>query len=349
MPIVYLFSHILFCIFLTIIGYLVALYVQKSKFSVDHPNNRSSHTVTTPRSGGLAIVLTCFIGLLAIYFFGDKTHIQKTYMISFAISSLSISFISFLDDLKRRKAMLKLAVMCLATVGVMAGGVVLDQISLPVFGKVHLSWLGYPLTFLWILGLTNAVNFMDGLDGLIGGVAVIVSLFFMGITYSQGSVFVYITSYTILAGALGFLFLNMPPAKIFMGDVGSTFLGFVFATLAIIASLYDNSHTSFLVMPLLLFNVIFDTLLTFLRRFKKGENVFSPHRTHLYQLTQRLGFTHLEVTLMQYCFCFLQGLGAIWLVNIPGSKRLFVFIPFLLVQGCYAVVVLRKANRKGLI
>jgi UDP-GlcNAc:undecaprenyl-phosphate GlcNAc-1-phosphate transferase len=349
MPLLTFLSHVIFCILLTGIGYIVALFFQKAKFSLDQPNSRSSHSVTTPRSGGVSIVLTCFLGLLAIYFFGDRSHIEQTYMISFAISSLSISIISFLDDLKRRKALLKLAVMCLATLGVMAGGVVLYQVSMPFFWPISLWWLGYPITFLWIVGLTNAVNFMDGLDGLIGGVAVIVSLFFMIITYSQGSLFVYITSYTILAGALGFLFLNMPPAKIFMGDVGSTFLGFVFATLAIIASLYDNSHTSFLVMPLLLFNVIFDTLLTFCRRLLKGENVLTPHRTHLYQLTQRLGYSHLEVSLMQYCFCILQGLGALWLVNIPGSNRLFVFLPFILFQSIYAVMVLKKAQDNKLI
>ncbi|MCP3931414.1 MAG: undecaprenyl/decaprenyl-phosphate alpha-N-acetylglucosaminyl 1-phosphate transferase [Bacteroidetes bacterium] len=316
---------------------------------MDSPNSRSSHTVVTPRSGGVSIVLTCFLGLIAIFFFGDNSHINNSYMISFALSSLSISIISFLDDLKRREALVKMFVMCCATIGVMAGGVVIDTLSLPFFGKISLGWIGYPITFLWILGLTNAVNFMDGLDGLVGGVAVIVCLFFMGITYSQGSVFVYITSYTILAGTLGFLFLNMPPAKIFMGDVGSTFLGFVFATLAIIASLYDNSHTSFLVMPLLVFNIIFDTLLTFFRRLLNKENVLAPHRTHLYQLCNRLGLSHLEISLMQYCFCFLQGLGALWLVSIPGDKRLFVFLPFLIFYLLYATLVLTKAKKRNLI
>jgi UDP-GlcNAc:undecaprenyl-phosphate/decaprenyl-phosphate GlcNAc-1-phosphate transferase len=231
----------------------------------------------------------------------------------------------------------------------MASGIVVKDLTLPFVGVVSLGWFGYLFTFLWILGLTNAVNFMDGLDGLIGGIAVIVSLFFMIITYSQGSHFVYITSYTILAGSLGFLFLNMPPAKIFMGDVGSTFLGFAFATLAIIGANYDASQTSFLVMPLLLFNVIFDTLLTFFRRLFKGDDVFSPHRTHLYQLTQRLGLSHLEVALMHYCFCFLQGLGGLWVVHLSGNNRLFVFIPFIAFQSIYATVVLKKARRDGMI
>lgn len=349
MPLLHFFSHILFGVVLTGIGYCVALFFMRYRLSLDTPNSRSSHSIATPRSGGVAIVFTCFIGLGAIYFLGESSHIRQMYMISFALSSLTISIISFLDDLKSKRASLKMIIMCLAIFGVMAGGIVVREISLPIVGVVSLGWLGYLITFLWILGLTNAVNFMDGLDGLIGGVAVIVSLFFMIITYSQGSHFVYITSYTILAGALGFLFLNMPPAKIFMGDVGSTFLGFVFATLAIIAANYDASHTSFLVMPLLLFNVIFDTLLTFFRRLIKGENVFTAHRSHLYQLTQRLGFSHLEVALMHYCFCFLQGLGGLWVVHITGSNRLYVFIPFLILQSIYATMVLRRARAKGLL
>jgi len=187
------------------------------------------------------------------------------------------------------------------------------------------------------------------LGRLIGGTAAIASLFFMIITYYQGSTFVYITSYTILAGSIGFLLLNFPPAKIFMGDVGSVFLGFVFASLAIIASLYDKSHTSFLVMPLLLFNVIFDTFFTFVRRCLRRENVFRPHRSHLYQLFQRSGYSHLEVSLIQYCFCFLQGLGALWLVHIPGNARLYVFIPFFLLQIGYAVLVMKMAKRNELL
>jgi UDP-GlcNAc:undecaprenyl-phosphate GlcNAc-1-phosphate transferase len=189
---------------------------------------------------------------------------------------------------------------------------------------------------------------MDGLDGLAAGVALIASLFFMGITYYQGSSFAYITCYTILAGAFGFLWLNWPPARIFLGDVGAVFLGFVFATLAIIAARYDASHTSFLVMPLLMFSFIFDTSFTFIRRLLSGENVSRAHRTHLYQLLHRTGFTHLEVTLMQYCMVFLQGLGALWLVRIPGNARLLVFIPYFLLQATYAVIVVRRARRFGI-
>ena len=102
-------------------------------------------------------------------------------------------------------------------------------------------------------------------------------------------------------------------------------------------------------MPMLLFNVIFDTFFTFVRRCIRHENVFQPHNSHLYQLFQRAGYTHLEVSLIHYCFCFLQGLGALWMVQIPGNTRLYVFVPFLLLQIVYATQVMKMVKRKGLL
>lgn len=341
--------HILFFILLTIVSLGVTKLFVELAIAVDIPNRRSCHSKTTPRSGGVAFVVTFFAGILILAVFGDKSLAGQRYMLHFVGSVLCLVLISFLDDLKSRSVGLKLAVMVLAVGNLMWGGVVLDRLAIPGWNYVDLGFFAYPLTIFWILGLTNAVNFMDGLDGLVGGIAAIVSLFFMIITYYQGSTFVYITSYTLFAGSIGFLWFNFPPARIFMGDVGSVFLGFVFASLAIVASLYDQSHTSFLVMPLLLFNVIFDTFFTFIRRCLRRENVFQAHHSHLYQLLHRSGYSHLEVSLLHYCFCFLQGLGALWLVLIPGNMRLYVFVPFVGIQCFYAVLVMRQARRRGLL
>ncbi len=127
---------------------------------------------------------------------------------------------------------------------------------------------------------------------------------------------------------------NFPNVKIFMGDVGSAFLGFVFANLpicqsanlAIIASLYDHSHTSFFVIPLLLFSFIYDTVFTFIRRLLRKENVFAAHRCHLYQLFNQLGFSHVSVSSFHFCVCVMQGIGAYFMLNIGGDKRVFVFL-----------------------
>ena len=228
-------------------------------------------------------------------------------------------------------------------------GVVIHSISLPFLGMVQLGIVGYIITFFWIVGLTNAYNFMDGLNGMAAGQAVITSLFFCFISFNQGSTFVYIICYTIIAGSLGFLVFNFPNAKLFMGDVGSAFLGFVFSTLAIIAALYDHSHTSLFVIPLLMFNYIYDTTFTFIRRLINKENVFAAHRTHLYQLFNRLGYSHAAVSCFQFCICIAQGMGAIIMINIQGSQRVFIFIPFLVFQVGYSILITIKAKKAGLI
>ena len=339
------YTHVLFGIVLTFVALVGTELMRRYGKIIDRPNQRSSHVRPLPRSGGVSIVLTFLLGMVFIITMGDITLINKQYMWGFVISALIIAVISLIDDIYNKSAQFKLKTHFVAVAIVLASGIVVDHLALPGVGYITLGVWGYILSFLWILGLTNAVNFMDGIDGLVAGCAVIASLFFMIISFYQGSSFVYVTCYTLLAGALGFLFLNFHPAKIFLGDVGSAFLGFTFATLAIIAARYDASHTSFLVMPLLMFNIIYDTAFTLLRRALRGENILQAHRDHLYQLLVQSEFTHREVSLIHYCMVFLQGLGAMWMVTIPGSQRVFIFIPFLLLQIAYSVYVIRRAKR----
>ena len=345
MPIHILLTHITFAIVLMVVSFLITWIMCHKISIIDQINERSSHRKIVPRAGGISIVITFFIGMMAIYFLGDSTHIKKGYMQGFIFSSLLIAAISFYDDIKNKSAIFKFISQLLAVLIVLWSGIVLDKMDLPILGTVDLEWGGYLLSLLWILGLTNAYNFMDGLDGLIGGVTVIAGLYFMGITYYQGSHFVYISSYTLVAGAAGFLILNMPPAKVFMGDVGSVFIGFTFATLAIIASRYDSAHTSFLVVPLLLFNIIYDVIFTMVRRLLNGENITQAHNKHLYQLMNQIGYTHLEVTLTHYCMAFLQGLGALWMLQITTANRLYVFIPFILLQLIYTILIMLEAKK----
>lgn len=347
MAITEFYLHIAFGIVLTAIATLITWAMLKHGRILDHPNQRSSHSRAVPKSGGISIVVTFFIGMIFIVFFTDEHLGSERYILGFVFSSVLIAVISFVDDVWEKSARFKLATHIFAVAVVLYSGIVINTLTLPWIGRVYFEWAGYLLSAVWILGLTNAYNFMDGIDGLVGSTALIAAIFFMAISYYEGSSFVYITGYTIIAGSIGFLIYNAPPAKIFMGDVGSAFLGFVFATLAIIAARYDDSRTSFLVMPMLLFHFIYDTLFTFVRRLLRGENTLQAHRTHLYQLMVRSGHTHLEVTLLLSCMAFLQGLGAIWMVNIPGNERLYVFIPFLLLQIIYSRQVLRRARKSG--
>lgn len=345
MAITEFYLHITFGLALTVLATVITYAMRKYGGILDHPNSRSSHTRVVPKSGGISIVVTFLIGMSFIVFVARGDLASQSYIVGFVFSSVLIAVISFVDDVWEKSALFKLATHIFAVAVVLYCGVVIDTLTLPWVGRIQLHWAGYIISAIWILGLTNACNFMDGIDGLVGSTALIAAMFFMAINYYEGSSFVYITGYTVIAGCAGFLIYNAPPAKIFMGDVGSAFLGFMFATLAIIAARYDESRTSFLVMPMLLFHFIFDTLFTFCRRLTRGENAMQAHRTHLYQLLVRSGYSHLEVTLVHCCMAFLQGLGAIWMVNIPGNERLYVFIPFLLIQLCYAHLTLKRARK----
>ncbi len=314
------------------------------------PNPRSAHPWPIPNSGGVAIVLTFFAGFAALAYFGDETPIAASHMIGFAVAGIGVATISLADDLGHFQSFrVKLAAQISAALVLVAFGIVFREMSLPLVGSFGLGWWGYPMTILWVVAMTNIFNFMDGLDGLAGGCGVIVALFFGVITALQGSHFVYILCYVLLASALGFLIFNFPKARIFMGDVGSQFLGFGFAALAVIAAEYDASRTSLLIMPLLFFHFIFDATFTFLRRLVAGQNATEGHRGHLYQLMNRLGVSHLRVSLFHFAVTVAQGIGALVLIGIDSPNRILVFTPYLAFQAIYAFVVIRMSAARGLL
>lgn len=311
----------------------------------DIPNERSSHGKATLRGGGCAIVLSFLLGISLIHGIGDAAPIYTTYFLGFLVASFVTAAISLYDDIYRCSFKMKLGGQLLSIGIAMAAGIVIDEAHLPWIGFIKWGWWAYPLTFLWILGLTNAYNFIDGLDGIATSSAVIAAAFLSLISFQQGSLFIYLASLTLCAASLGFLVFNLPPAKIFMGDVGSTFLGLVFAVMAIIAARYDHSHTSLFVVPLLLFHFIFDTTFTFFRRLFSGEHVFQAHRTHLYQLMNRFGLSHGKVTAIYSGLALLQGICAIKMVRIEGDWRLLMFLPFLAAYSVAAFMLVRKARR----
>lgn len=349
MNFIFFLRHLAFAgIIAGISAFTTQLLVRHLKY-FDVPNERSSHEKATPRGGGIAIVAGFLVGISLIQWLGDKTPIYTRYFTGFALASFIIAVLSFYDDIRQCSFRIRLAGQLLAVSVAILLGIVIDVVHLPWIGEIRLGWVAYPLTLFWIVGLTNAYNFIDGLDGLAASTAVIAGGFFSLISFLQGSTFIYLASMTLSAASLGFLFFNLPPARIFMGDVGSTFLGLVFAVMAVIAARYDHSHTSFFVIPLLLFHFLFDTLYTFLRRLRAGENVFQAHRTHLYQLLNRMGFSHGRVTAIYASMACVQGLAAVWMVDNPGEGRPFVFVPFLILHWAYAKWATGKARAAGLI
>lgn len=338
--------HILFASVIAGLSSVVTFFLIRYLKVYDIPNERSSHTKVTPRGGGIAIAIAFMVGISLIHFIGDKTPIYTLYFKGFLFSSLVIATLSLYDDFHTVSFKFKLGGQIIAIIAALLAGVLIDLVHLPTVGEIHFGVWAYPLTFLWILGLTNAYNFIDGLDGLAACTGVIAALFLAYISYLQGSHFVYLTSLTLAAASAGFLMFNWSPAKIFMGDVGSTFLGFSFAVMAVIAARYDHSHTSLFVVPLLLFHFLFDTIFTFLRRLFAGEHVFTAHRSHLYQLLNRIGYSHKQVTSLYSAMAIVQGAVAIWMVNSLGGERVYVFLPFLVGYLLCAKWIIAKARQK---
>lgn len=349
MDILFFARHILFAAVIFGISAAITHFLIRRLRVMDIPNDRSSHLKPTPRGGGIAMVIAFLIGISLIHLIGDKSPIYSRYFGGFLAAAFIIAAISFYDDVKHCPFRIKLSGQLLAIVVAMLSGIVIDVINLPVLGEVGLGWWAYPLTLIWVFGLTNAYNFIDGLDGLAAGTAVIAAVFLSYISFQQGSHFIYLASLTLAAAALGFLIFNLPTARIFMGDVGSTFLGLVFAVMAVIAARYDHSHTSLFVIPLLLLHFIFDTTFTFMRRLLAGEKVFMAHRTHLYQLLNRLGLSHGKVTALYSSLAIAQGVAAIFMLGTEGETRVLIFVPFILGYAVLAQLLIRKAKTRGLI
>jgi UDP-GlcNAc:undecaprenyl-phosphate/decaprenyl-phosphate GlcNAc-1-phosphate transferase len=342
-------THLMFGLFLFVVSASVSWFILRHPRILDTPNQRSSHHQPTPTTGGVAIVLTFFLGMGIFFLIGDAAMIQTRFFFGFTFSSILVAAMSLYDDIKDKPFWLRLLTQALGTLLVMYFGIVITHIDLPFLAPSFMAIAGWFFTFFWIVGLTNAYNFMDGLNGIAGANAVVAAVFLGAIAFFQGSNFTYIVCYCLVAGTAGFLVFNFPRGRLFMGDVGATFLGFTFASLAIIASLYDNAHTSLLVVPLLLLHFVFDTAFTFFRRLIRGDNVFQAHRTHLYQLLNRMGWSHTRVTLLYGTLGIIQGLAAFWMVHIPSLPRLLVFIPFLILYILFAVRVNRQAKNQGLL
>jgi len=316
---------------------------------IDTPNERSSHTNPTPRSGGIAIVVSFYIGLLGLWLVNDNSVFQQAYFWAFCGAALIIALVSIVDDVAGLGFRTRLGVQIGCAALVTAFGIVVEHVGLPGIGIWHLGWVAYPLTVVWIVGLTNAFNFMDGIDGIAGTTAIVAAGFFAVILGMQGSSVLYQVSALIVWASLGFLLWNWQPAKIFMGDSGSQFLGFALATLAVMAGRFDESQVSLYVMPLLFFHYIWDTAYTLGRRWRAGERITEAHRSHLYQLMNRLGFSHARVTGGYMAVGVLQGLGAMVLVSLDGPLRLLVFLPFITLQLILTRTVTQRARRAGLI
>ncbi|HYP63069.1 MAG TPA: MraY family glycosyltransferase, partial [Acidocella sp.] len=243
---------------------------------------------------------------------------------------------------------IKLATQLFAALVAVASGLVVQSLALPHFGVVDLGWTSLPLTVFFLLYVTNAMNFIDGLNGLASGVTFVACLFLGGIAGLHGGFFVYTASLLLAGGVLGFLPYNYPKGQIFMGDVGSQFCGFMLALFGVAATRFDGVPLSFLLVPFLLSGVLYDVTFTLIRRTLARENIARAHNGHLYQVVRRAGMDARWVAAIHWGFALIGGCTAIAFLHTVQWERIAIGLTPLAVQLAWTDYVVRRARAAGI-
>ena len=325
---------------------------------VDQPGGRRVHTRVIPRLGGVAVVIAFFSSLLVL--FALETSLAQSFfrdpqrVVGLTAGGLLVSGLGMIDDVVGVRAWKKLGVQSVAALIAWAAGFRMEAIGLPLLGNVELGWLGAPFTMLWIVGVINALNLIDGLDGLAAGIAFFACVTNFVVGAINGLPLVMLLSAALGGAVLGFLLYNFNPATIFMGDSGSMFLGFTLATTSMMGSSIQGSTTVAILVPVLSLGVpVVDTLFAMVRRFLERRPIFSPDRGHIHHRLLDLGITHRRAVLILYGMSVVLTGGAItvalgrnWEV---GAALLLVSIAMVgLVRfvGYFEYVQIRRRQRE---
>ncbi len=315
---------------------------------MDRPDGRKAHDRPTPKGGGIGIVVAFLVGILVLYQFAEFARLANPYFLGVIEASVAIAVVAFLDDVYDWNFSVKLGAQVLAGLVAVGSGLYVRGYHAPYVGDIAVGWLAPPATLFWLLFATNAMNFIDGLNGLAGGVALIAAGFLAGIAATHDGWFAYAASLLLAAGIAGFLPFNFPRARIFMGDVGSQFCGFMLAVLAVVASRFQGLELSFLLVPMLLSGVLFDVAFTLLRRAVAGERLTAPHRGHLYQIAQRSGAPAVAVALVHWGFAIYGGLCCLLFIASPTAWKPLVPALTLVPQLAWLGFVVSRAGRAGI-
>jgi UDP-GlcNAc:undecaprenyl-phosphate GlcNAc-1-phosphate transferase len=296
------------------------------------PNERKIHSGFIPHLGGLGIFIGGLSGLLVALLWKDYYWQMITFKYAGILMGASIMLITgIVDDTKGLKASQKFFLQLVAATIVVYSGCKIDTIINPFGDPIQLGIFSIPLTYLWLIGITNAINLLDGLDGLASGVGLLTLATFAILSYQQQDWMTFGICLSFIGGIIGFLYFNYHPASIFMGDTGSLFLGFLIAALAVEGLQKSEGNISLLVPIIALAVPIGDTSLAFFRRVNQGHHPFSPDKDHLHHRLLFLGLSHRQAVHIIYLFSFLFGLAAILMATETGLYgALVVLLIFLM-------------------
>ena len=314
--------------------------------AIDVPkDNRRMHKKPVPRLGGLAIFLGFMVSMLL---FVRIDHQLKGILLGASI----IVVLGVVDDMSPLRASFKFCVQIVAALVAVFHGVVIEILSNPnVFAENpywELNWLSIPITVLWIVGITNAVNLIDGLDGLACGVSTIsaVSMLVIALLVSEGDVALVMAS--LVGACLGFMPYNRNPAKMFMGDTGSTFLGYILATISIQGLFKYYAIVSFAVPFLILGLPMFDTLFAIIRRLAHGQNPMAPDRGHIHHRLIDMGLSQKQAVAALYVISSILGLSAVVLTSSGAVKAMLLLLALAVAAFLASRVIFRRDIDKAM-
>jgi len=324
---------LLFCTFLLAFSVSIALtpLVKKIAFKYDvcaQPNHRTVHKGSIPRLGGLSVFIAFGAGILAILLFPDSQYdVLKRETLIFLLGGSLILFLGIYDDVKGANCYQKFGVQLLAATIVTLFGYKITTILNPFGGSVSLGIFNVPFTILWIILITNALNLIDGLDGLAAGISLGAACIIIFVSLWFGNLISAFPA-AILAGAIGgFLIYNFNPAKIFLGDSGSLFIGFMLACFSINGTFRNSSGVAIYIPIIVLGIPIIDTLLAIVRRTRKGVHLFKADKEHIHHRLLQLGLSHRGTVLLLHCVSFSWGLVA-FAIAITGTQySLLLLLP----------------------
>lgn len=302
---------------------------------VDKPGTRKIHKDPIPRMGGIAICTGCFLSLLGIeYLHPGYFSMLPAEWKGVLLGGALIFIVGLLDDLYDLKPKVKLAGQIGAASVAFWLGVKITFISYPFGGMILFpEWLSFVLTVGWLVAITNTINLIDGLDGLAGGVSTIAGLTLFMLALERGQGLSALVAIALVGATLGFLRYNFNPAKIFMGDCGSLFLGFMLGALSITGAM-KVAATVAVFLPILILGIpIFDTTFAIVRRLLARKPIFQADKGHLHHRLLNIGLSQRRAVLLIYGFSTLLGGIALQLVNFSHARVLIVVSLLLMAWG----------------
>ncbi len=349
MPVVPLITAIVVSFLLSMLLVPLAIKAGRRFNILDQPGARKRHKRPTPNLGGVALFAAVWLTVGVSYLFAADLFAEISGFLIFILGGALIIFLVGLsDDLSPVTAWVKLAAQVAAGLVLYIGGLQIELLSTP-FGSIDIGGFSIVLTVLWVVVLTNAINLIDGLDGLAAGVSLIgaITLVVIGQLYGVGSVLVFLLA---LIGFLGpFLYYNHHPARIFLGDSGAMQIGYYFAVFSLIFPLKSFTAAA-LYLPVLALGVpIIEVITSIVRRTVRGKHVMKADRRHLFHYLSLIGLSPRRVVLVFYLLAIIYGIFAIAMFYFDRVVLLTVLAVFMVVIfAVFFILVTKFATRKGL-